>query len=237
MIFVKYLLLLSLIVVIFLLITLVTITRPDNQESFTMNLDASFPFELHELLELPMDAGPTELKLETIEKEFRFSLDHPVSQKVFDTNKVYMVRQIEKQLRNFVGIKHEHSVDFTLSENVIVMKVKLENITQLEASVIEGKVEAVKNMRLELSDGETIITGLKMDVKSGGELPFDFRESLDSKRAPMPLKSASPDSDSPMIHQGKPCNTYAELEDVNTPPDMSRRVFMNYRMDIDYSDV
>ena len=72
MIFVKYLLLLSLIVVIFLLITLVTITRPDNQESFTMNLDASFPFELHELLELP-DAGPTELKLETIEKEFRFS--------------------------------------------------------------------------------------------------------------------------------------------------------------------
>ena len=24
-----------------------------------------------------------------------------------------------------------------------------------------------------------------------------------------------------MIHQVKPCNTYAELEDVNTPPDMS----------------
>ena len=72
-----------------------------------------------------------------------------------------------------------------------------------------------------------------MDLKSGGELPFDFRESLDSKRVPMPLKSASPDSDSPMIHQGKQIsNTYAELRDVNTPPDMSVRVFMNYRMDI-----
>ena len=103
-----------------------------------------------------------------------------------------MVRFIEKQLRNFVGIKHEHSVDFTLSENAAVMKVKLENITQLEASVIEGKIETVKNMRLELSDGETIITGLKMDLKSGGELPFDFRESLDSKRVPMPSNPLAP---------------------------------------------
>ena len=86
MIFVKYLLLLSLIGIYISINYMVTITRPDNQESFTMNRTPLS--RLNSTNCLSSDADPPNSNLKQLEKELRFSHRPPVSQKVFDTNKV-----------------------------------------------------------------------------------------------------------------------------------------------------